>query len=344
MLGYENSHFPGTYSLLNLPPQCPDLLHCHSLQRGYFELEALPSLSWQIPTVLTLHDAWLLSGHCTHPFGCERWRTGCGECPDLTIPPALLRDGTAQNWQRKRNIFAASRLWIAADSKWLLEKVQSSMLSYVEARVIYPGIDLETFHPGDKLQARVELDLPPDASILLFVAHRARRNPWKDYNLLQQMIMRVREQVEGEVILLVIGDPASNALSVHDGEWLAGPVESSLQLARYYRAADIYVHATHVETFGLTLVEAMASGIPIVATRTAAIPELINDEESGFLVTPHNIENMTARVVELLKNPEQRHEMGHNSWQRSKRFDVNRTVENYLEWYHEILRQVAMDA
>jgi glycosyltransferase involved in cell wall biosynthesis len=342
--GYENSHFPGTYSLLDLPPQRPDILHCHSLQRGYFELEALPSLSRQVPTVLTVHDAWLLSGHCTHPFACERWRTGCGQCPDLTIPPALLRDGTAQNWQRKRTIFEQSRLYVAAGSEWLMGKIRASMLSYVDARVIYPGIDLEIFRPGDRLQARAELGLPQDARILLFVAHRARRNPLKHYALLEQMIARVRERVAGEVILVIVGDPVSDTLHIENGVWIAPPVKTPLQIASYYRAADIYVHAAHVETFGLTMVEAMASGIPVVATRTAAIPEVVNDGETGFLATPRDVEDMTSRVVELLKNPEQRHAMGLRALQASKRFDVNRTVEAYLDWYREILAQRAIHA
>lgn len=323
--------------MLELLPQRADILHCHSLQRGYFELEALPLLSRQIPTVLTLHDAWLLSGHCTHPFGCERWRTGCGLCPDLSIPPALLRDGTARNWRRKRDIFRQSRLWVAADSRWLLDKVRASMLSHIDARVVYPGIDLTIFHPGDRAQARAELGLPPEAKILFFVAHRARSNPWKDFALLRQVLEQVKERIAGEVILLVGGDPGGESLTVQEGIWLAPPLATSTELARYYRAADLYVHATHVETFGLTLVEAMASGLPVVATRTAAIPEVVSDGESGYLATPGDAAEMAERVVALLNNAEQRQEMGLRAQQSSKQFDVNRTIDTYLEWYQEIL-------
>jgi hypothetical protein len=56
--------------------------------------------------MLTLHDAWLLSGHCAHSFDCQRWKTGCGECPDLDVYPASPRDATACNWRRKREILA----------------------------------------------------------------------------------------------------------------------------------------------------------------------------------------------------------------------------------------------
>ena len=340
--GYEHSHFPGTYALLDLPPQRPDILHCHSLQRGYFELEALPVLSQQVPTVLTLHDAWLLSGHCTQPFDCERWRTGCGQCPDLSISPAILRDGSARNWQRKRDIFKQSRLWVVADSKWLMEKVSASMLTYVDARVIYPGIDLEIFCPAERQQARSELGLPQDAKILLFVAAKARHNPWKNFRLLKQAVERVKQRVAGEIVLLIGGDPISDELVIKDGVWFAPPIATSQQLAQYYRAADLYVHATHVETFGLTIAEAMASGLPVVATRTAAIPELVTNGESGYLTTPGDVEEMAARIVELLQNTEQRQAMGLRAACASKKFDVNKTIDAYLDLYHEILGQETM--
>lgn len=347
--GHENSRFPGTYALLDLPPQRPNILHCHSLQRGYFDLEALPWLSRQVPTVLTLHDAWLLSGHCTHPFSCDRWRTGCGHCPDLTIPPALLRDGSAHNWQRKQAIFQRSRLWVAADSQWLMDKVNASMLGYVDARVIYPGVQLETFVPGDQLQARAELGLPLDAHILLFVAHKARTNPWKDYPLLEKVITRVRECMGDNVILLIAGDPSAEKLGEERGEkirrddpvWFAPHIPTSSAMACYYRAADLYVHATHVETFGLTLVEAMSTGLPVIATRTAAIPEVVPHGEAGFLTTPHEVEEMAEHIIELLRNPSQRKALGLRATQVAQRFNVERTITMYLDWYAEILDQEA---
>ncbi|MCS6814013.1 MAG: glycosyltransferase, partial [Cyanobacteria bacterium] len=115
-LGHEDFHAPATWHLLRKFQ--PDIIHCHNLHgsgfgRGYFDLRALAWLSRRCPIVLSLHDAWLLSGHCAHSFECDRWRTGCGSCPDLTIPPPIPRDATAYNWQRKQQIYARSRLYVA---------------------------------------------------------------------------------------------------------------------------------------------------------------------------------------------------------------------------------------
>ena len=107
----------------------PSVIHCHNLHSGYFDLRALPWLSRVAPVVLTLHDAWLLSGHCAHSFGCDRWKNGCGACPDLSIPPAIAKDGTAANWKRKRRIFERSQLYVVTPSQWMMDRAQQSILA-----------------------------------------------------------------------------------------------------------------------------------------------------------------------------------------------------------------------
>ena len=154
--GREDFNFPGTRQLLELSGERPQVVHAHNLHGGYFDLRQLPWLSREVPLILTLHDAWLLSGHCAHSLACERWRTGCGRCPDLTIYPAIRRDATAYNWRRKRAIFAHSRLFVATPSRWLMRKVDESILAPAvqEARVIPNGVDLSVFRPADRRRAR----------------------------------------------------------------------------------------------------------------------------------------------------------------------------------------------
>src|SRR5262249_33071397 len=125
VLGLEDFNYPATRALFRTPPDRPDIIHCHNLHGSYFDLQLLPPLSQAFPVVLTLHDAWLLSGHCALSFDCNRWQTGCGECPDLSIYPAIKRDSTAYNWRRKRDILARSRLYVATPSRWLMDRVKS---------------------------------------------------------------------------------------------------------------------------------------------------------------------------------------------------------------------------
>jgi len=334
--GLEDFRHPGTW---RLPEMAPDIIHCHNLHGGYFDLRALPELSRQIPVVLTLHDAWFFSGHCAHSFDCERWRTGCGFCPDLTIPPAISRDATAENWARKQRIFARSRLYVSAPSRWLLDRAADSILvpAIVEARVIPNGVDLAVFHPGDRAEARAELDLPPGARVLLFTAHGIRENVWKDYRLLRDAVGIVAERLRGEqVLFLALGEEAPEE-KVGGATIRFVPFQPDhTRVARYYQAADVYLHAARVENFPITVLEALACGIPAVATAVGGIPEQIEHEVSGLLTPPGDARAFAASVIRVLTDQDLRRSLSQYASARAARFGLDRQVDAYLEWYHTI--------
>jgi len=164
--GIEDFHFPGTWHLLRLTSHVPNLVHFHNLHGGYFDLRVLPWLSQRIPVVVTLHDAWLFSGHCSHSLECERWKTGCGQCPDLTTYPSIQRDATNFNWRRKQEIYSKSRLYVTTPSRWLMNKVEHSMLApaVVDTRIIPNGVDLTVFYRAETQATRAALGLPRRAS------------------------------------------------------------------------------------------------------------------------------------------------------------------------------------
>ncbi|MET0514173.1 MAG: glycosyltransferase [Nitrospiraceae bacterium] len=346
-LGRENFDFPETWRLLELFPERPDILHCHNLhgawlsRGGYFDLRALPWLSRQVPTVMTLHDTWMLAGHCAYTLGCERWKTGCGHCPDLSIYPAISRDATAFNWSRKREIYAKGRFHIATPSRWLLRQVEQSMLApaMVEGRVIPNGVDSLVFSTGSKQQARESLGLPQKDAILLFVANAARSNVFKDYRTVEQCAIRTASGYRrAKVILIVVGEKGE-PISFDNGEIrFVGYQRDQHTMARYYQAADVYVHAAKSDTFPNTILEALACGLPVVATAIDGIPEQIDDGRTGFLVPAGDAEGMAQRVVRLLEREGIRLLMAGEAQQKVKdRFDIHQQVRAYLDWYDSIL-------
>ncbi len=339
--GREPFHYPGTHRLLELASFQPQIVHAHNLHRDYFDLRFLPELSARVPLVLTLHDAWLLSGHCAHSFACERWRTGCGECPDLTIPPAIARDATAFNWQRKRELYARSRFYVAAPSHWLLKKIEQSIVApaVIESRVIPNGIDLEVFRPGDCAAARSRLGLPQDADILLFTALNIRGNVWKDYPTLRGAIERLAERrLARPLVFLAVGEEAPNE-KIGNAEIHFVPfVDDNRRLVEFYQAADLYLHAARADTFPTSILEALACETAVVATAVGGIPEQIIDHETGWLTRPGDAEAMAAAVARLLEDPARRRAMSVRAGAEARRqFDRGRMIEDYLSWFDEIL-------
>jgi len=343
LYGHEDFDFPGTWQLLRTLPDKPDLLHLHNLHGSYFDLRALPWLSNQVPSVVTLHDAWMLSGHCCHSFDCERWRTGCGHCPDLSIYPAIRRDATAYNWRRKRRIYARSRLHVVAPSQWLMNKAKDSMLApaMASARVIPHGIDLTIFRTGHRHQARLDLGLPSDAQILLFVAKGIRDNVWKDY----QTMRRAFEIISGrcgkkKLLFIALGEEApSESIGDKELRFIAHSSDRHA-VAKYYQAADLYIHGARVEAWGLTITEAMACGLPVVASNVGGIPDQVADGRNGFLVPVGDAEHMADRIERLLEDNELRRGMGQRACQRAHaEFGLSRMTGSYLAFYESIMAQ-----
>ena len=346
-VGRDHFYFPETWRLLELSPGRPDILHCHNLhggwlsRGGYFDLRALPDLCRNIPTVMTMHDTWMLSGHCAYSLGCDRWKIGCGHCPDLSIYPAIARDGTAENWQRKRAIYANSRLYIATPSQWLLRQVEQSMLApaIVQSRVIPNGVDLSYFRPGSQQTARAARGLSPEDAILLFVANKARSNIFKDFRTVERCaITTAAGYPHRRVILLVVGEQGEPVVFENGEVQFIDFQRDANVLAQYYQAADVYVHAAKSDTFPNTVLEALACGLPVVATAVDGIPEQIEENRSGYLVQAGGADAMASRVIQLLSSERLRTSMGATAADIAARsFGIQRQVQTYLDWYEQIL-------
>ncbi|MFH1727659.1 MAG: glycosyltransferase [Pseudomonadota bacterium] len=337
--GYEDYNYPGSQHILNLTPIFPDILHCHNLHTDYFDLRALSSLSKRLPIILNIRDAWLLTGHCAHSFDCEKWVDGCGSCPDLSIYPAIKKDGTAFNWRRKKEIYAQSRLYITTPSEWMMDSVKRSMLVGVDYRIIPNGIDLEIFKPENKIIARQKLNLPLDKKIILFVANGGKGNIWKDYNTIKKTIEYLTNASKIENMLFIcLGDKGLINLNIQS-VIKNYPFElDPRKVAMYYQAADIYLHASKVESFGKTITEAMACGTAVIASSVAAIPEQIQDSINGFLIQPSDYISMAERTMQLLNNNNLRKRFIQAGMQIvKKKYDINIQISSFLEWYREIL-------
>lgn len=364
-LGWEHFGFPATWRLPSLGPGDPTVVHCHNLHGaflpggGYFDLRALPWLSSRFPLFLTLHDAWLFTGHCAHSLDCERWRTGCGKCPYLDLYPAVRRDATARNFRRKRSIYRKADLFVATPSRWLMERLEASMLRPAarEARVIPNGIDLSLFHPGDRDAARAELGLSLSATVLLSVANCLSTNPWKDYACLRRAVGILAEQLaDQELVFLVLGDTVSDT-HIGRARVVSFPFTSDAsRVSRVYQAADLYLHAARAETFPTTVLEALGCGIAVVGTAVGGISEQVRglalerpsstwtgpvvgaESATGVIVPEGDADALAGAAAALLGNRELRRALGANAaLDARQRFGFDVQVKTYLDWYHEVV-------
>lgn len=337
--GREDFWFPGTRYLAERAGQY-DVIHLHNLHGDYFDLRILPRLTRQAPVFLTLHDEWTYTGHCAYTFDCDRWQSHCGQCPRLHTYPAIRRDASDRNLDAKLQIYEQSRLRVAAPSRWLLERAQSSVLApaIVESRLIPYGLDTNVFHPGSRASARDSLQLEQDRPVAVFIGNRARTNEFKDLGTILETVQHLGAGHRTENLLVIcLGDDGETQTFGGVEIRYAGYIREQQSVALYLQAADLFLHAAHVDNSPCAVSEAMACGCCVVASSVGGIPEQFEHGVSGLLVPPADAQATAATLEALLQNHDRRERIAQQAAATARdRFDIARQTQAWLDWYREV--------
>jgi glycosyltransferase involved in cell wall biosynthesis len=333
--GWYDWEHPYSHRLGDIAGGPPDVVQFHNVHGGYFDLRAAVAISRRWPTFITLHDYWWWTGHCAYSLGCQRWRSGCGDCTLLHVPPeAKTCDATRHNWTTKAELLRRCRLHVVSPTQRMLDLAQQSILApaIVDTHLIPHGIDLALFRPASQAAARHALDLPPGAFIAMFAAKSARSSPFKDYATVRaacELAARRRP-----LWMLAVGeagpDERRGGATIRHVPYVA----TQSQMALHYQAADVYLHAAHNEAFGIVLAEALACGLPVVATAVDGIPEVFRDGVHGFLVPPADVPAMADALTRLVDDRLLRRRMSTSAVRHARRnFSDRRMIDRYLASY-----------
>jgi D-inositol-3-phosphate glycosyltransferase len=215
--------------------------------------------------------------------------------------------------------------------------------------VIPLGVDLGRFRPQDKEQARAALGLE-DERIVLFVG---RIEPLKGIDILINAAAMLDSDVDCSV--LIVGGDESTKTQVSKLRELAklrgighrvaftGAVDHE-KLPLYYSAADICVVPSHYESFGLVAVEAMASGLPVVASRVGGLIGTVRDGETGYLVPWLCPEPFAERIELLLDNEPLRRNLGEAAREEVARYRWENVAARVLDVYNALTAPAAIAA
>ncbi len=208
-------------------------------------------------------------------------------------------------------------------------------------RVIYNGVDTGKFAPRRemRLQARNQLGLPEGSFVVGAVG---RLVPIKDHTtLLKAVEVLAHRGIEVRVLLVGAG-PELGRLEryVANSAVLAQRVlfcGSSDSVADLLNAMDVFVLSSVSEGMSNTLLEAMASGLPAVATRAGGNPELIEEGCSGWLFRPGDDADLAGRLEQLASHAELRQELGRRARKRAmEHFSIERMIQEYQNLYREL--------
>lgn len=300
----------------------PDLIHTHDpFQLGLTALaHARPH---KIPVILSIHQLpWFVASYV----------------PDVNG----LRDSV-------ESIF-----WKYA--RWLLKKFTATLVptqtiadivatrTGVRPRAISYGLDLASFTPSrlspDRERIlRHKLGLPANVPVIL---HVGRLDTDKRVDRVVRAAAKTISATDAR--LLLVGDgrekPAlirlARSLGVAGRVHFPGFVTVEHGLADVYRLANLFVTASEIETQGIVLLEAAASGLPIAAVRATCIPEIVHHEENGFLSAPGNLDELSHSMTTLIQNDTMAKSMGAMSRCLALTHDRRFTLDAHENLYREL--------
>jgi glycosyltransferase involved in cell wall biosynthesis len=315
-----------------------DVVNFQGIHGGFISYLALPRLTAQKPAVFTLRDLWCLTGHCTVSFDCERWKTGCGQCPYLWSHPPVQRDATAWEWKLKDWAYGRSRLTMVAVSRWLAEQARQSMLGRFEIHCIPDGVDIDWYRPIEKELARAALGIPKKARVLMFSAVDLHAFG-KGADLLIKAAASFPAALKKDILLLTMG---KNGQSLADQTGIAavdlGYVANDRFKALAFSAADLFVFPSRGEALGQVVLESLACGTPVVAQNLGPLPEMVRPGVTGLLAERENPADLARQIVHLLEDDRLRERCGKNGRQMVvEEFSTELETHRYIELYARML-------
>ena len=265
--------------------------------------------------------------------------------------PALLRRGIAPNGRLARALKFPLRKLYAQASRFvcIARHIEQEALAegIARDRVVYipHGADVSRFRPagpGERDRLRQELNLPTDRPVCLYLGRLSREKGMLD------LVDAWTEVNHPRAVLLVVGpdmtghpwDVGADARRIVAERGLADRVVfhgPSADPAPLFRAADIFIQPSHFEAFGISAIEAMASGLAIIASRVGGMLDFVEDEVNGLLATPKDPHDFARQIGRVLEDDALRARLAGAARETAvARFDEARLFDRYAALVSEM--------
>ncbi|MBI3125362.1 MAG: N-acetyl-alpha-D-glucosaminyl L-malate synthase BshA [Ignavibacteriales bacterium] len=226
---------------------------------------------------------------------------------------------------------------VTAVSRFLKEKTLTNYNIQKEIEVIYNFIDLDIYKPQPSDVFRQHI-APNGEKVLV---HTSNFRPVKRVPDTIRILEKVRKEIPAKLVLVGDGPDRSECerlareLDIHKDVIFLGKQDA---LAEILNAADIFLMPSQSESFGLSALEAMACGKPVISSSVGGLPELVIHNETGYIAEIGDIERMSKYAVDLLTNEKKYNIFAKNSLDRAvNHFDKALVLPKYIEYYEKVL-------
>lgn len=310
----------------------PDIIHLHNIHGYYININILFNYLRNSgkPVIWSLYDCWSFTGHCVHfdYIGCNKWKYGCYKCPQKReYPTSLVLDNSKKNYKRKREIFTLiPNMVIVSPSRWLYGLLSNSFLKGYKTEVIPNGIDLDEFKP-------IKSDLREKYHIGTKKIVLGATSVWNESKGYSYML-RLAEHLGNEYKIVLVGVNKRQMKELLPNILGIMRTNSKEELAQWYTIADVFVNTTLQETQGLTNIEALACGTPVVTFNSGGASESIT-ELCGRVVERGNLNELILAIKKISNEPTSY--LPNECRKQSYKYNKKDLVQNYIELYNNVL-------
>ena len=218
---------------------------------------------------------------------------------------------------------------------------KSKLFFRVPIEALSNGIDLSRFAKGRVNHEIYErYDINPKKPTILYIG---RVDPEKSLDVLMNAFIKVQEKVENAQ-LVIVGDGTmrpklekmAEKAEISDKVVFTGRVIGK-DLPQLYRTGDVFAITSKTETQSIVLLEAMATGLPAVAVKAGAIPELVHNGKNGYLCEADDVDAVAKSLICILQDKNLRETMSEKSLELIKKHDISYTLTRIEEIYHRVL-------
>lgn len=251
----------------------------------------------------TVHGPWEFSGGCVILAGshCDRFRQKCLQCPALRSP---WRNVAAWELNNKKAFVDYFHIQPIANSRWIAARVRESALyRNITYLPLVPPIVHECFFSHSTTNLRDKLRIPADRMVLCLGA-RALTDSFKG---IREFLIHLGASVDlvKRVTVLAFGDGSVPCPANIDVRFL-GVIQNPADLAAIFRTADLFVSPSRMESFGMALVEAQATGTPVVGFQVGGIQDAVWPNHYANLVPIDRWDLLLGRISTMLSQKDQR--------------------------------------
>lgn len=315
--------------------QQADIVHLHVTTSEYYSPLLLPSLAAK-PLVWTVYEAQPYTAGCFHTVMCQRWRQqNCQECP-LVAKEKQMRQ--QELFLLKRALYAITPMAVVAPNSWLSEQVKSSILAPRFAAEIPVGIDPVFWQRVERAEIRQRMGIANDAFVIVFASPGGLEHPLYGGAFLRQALEQWNTDNQ-QVVLLLMGDGETEAdIPAPFGKKIVPYGLPPAQRRAILQAADVFLQLSPHDAVGLNMLEALASGIPVLGFPVAAAGAHVRHMETGYLTSTSSVQEIIKGLQFLRRKPDFAKQLGQQAAARSwQKHQIAGIAGSYQELYQRCL-------